>query len=116
MPRLFSLLNVDSKTSKTFFDILNTLRGPYALIYYQSASRKIWFARDPLGRRSLLIKKVAGGIWLSSCTPGGLTEELGEGWEEVGVENVWCLDLGLLESDKDKVSLILTTGEEDQVC
>ncbi|XP_078460118.1 asparagine synthetase domain-containing protein 1 isoform X2 [Lampetra planeri] len=33
---------------------LSLVRGPWALLYYQRASRCLWFGRDCLGRRSLL--------------------------------------------------------------
>jgi len=35
--------------------ILARIEGPYALIYYHRASQRLYFARDPLGRRSLLL-------------------------------------------------------------
>ncbi len=35
--------------------VLARIEGPYALIYYQRATQRIYFARDPLGRRSLLL-------------------------------------------------------------
>lgn len=35
--------------------VLARVEGPYALIYYHRATHRIYFARDPLGRRSLLL-------------------------------------------------------------
>ncbi|KAH8991989.1 asparagine synthase-domain-containing protein [Lactarius akahatsu] len=35
--------------------LLGTLEGPYAFVYYHHRSGKVFFARDPLGRRSLLM-------------------------------------------------------------
>lgn len=35
--------------------VLARVEGPYALIYYHRATQRIYFARDPLGRRSLLL-------------------------------------------------------------
>ncbi|KAL3699321.1 hypothetical protein R1sor_017343 [Riccia sorocarpa] len=37
--------------------LLSQLRGPWALIYWQAGSRTLWFGRDAIGRRSLLIHK-----------------------------------------------------------
>ncbi|KAI0249563.1 asparagine synthase-domain-containing protein [Lactifluus subvellereus] len=35
--------------------LLGTLEGPYAFVYYHRQSKRLFFARDPLGRRSLLV-------------------------------------------------------------
>ncbi|CAL4891493.1 unnamed protein product [Urochloa decumbens] len=35
--------------------ILSTIKGPWALIYWQADSNTIWFGRDAFGRRSLLV-------------------------------------------------------------
>ncbi len=35
--------------------VLARIEGPYALIYYHRATQRLYFARDPLGRRSLLL-------------------------------------------------------------
>ncbi|XP_008786007.2 asparagine synthetase domain-containing protein C4F6.11c isoform X1 [Phoenix dactylifera] len=40
---------------KTVPDILSTIRGPWALIYWQKKSKTLWFGRDAFGRRSLLV-------------------------------------------------------------
>ncbi|CAM9361648.1 unnamed protein product [Chrysoparadoxa australica] len=37
---------------------LSTLVGPYAFIYYIAATQQLVFGRGPLGRRSLLVRKV----------------------------------------------------------
>ncbi|KAI8022028.1 Asparagine synthetase domain-containing protein 1 [Camellia lanceoleosa] len=36
-------------------NLLSTINGPWALIYWQASSRTIWFGRDAFGRRSLLV-------------------------------------------------------------
>ncbi|XP_077216962.1 asparagine synthase family protein isoform X1 [Tasmannia lanceolata] len=36
-------------------ELLSTIKGPYALIYWQARSKTIWFGRDAFGRRSLLV-------------------------------------------------------------
>lgn len=40
---------------KSVSDILSTIKGPWALIYWQERSKTIWFGRDAFGRRSLLV-------------------------------------------------------------
>ncbi|CAK7326217.1 unnamed protein product [Dovyalis caffra] len=36
-------------------DVLSTIKGPWAIIYWQESSRTLWFGRDAFGRRSLLV-------------------------------------------------------------
>lgn len=35
--------------------VLNQLRGPWSLVFWHAAARRLWFGRDVLGRRSLLV-------------------------------------------------------------
>ncbi|CAH7687243.1 hypothetical protein PPACK8108_LOCUS21998 [Phakopsora pachyrhizi] len=37
-------------------DVMKGVKGPYALIYYNSKIKKIWFGRDPLGRINIPTK------------------------------------------------------------
>ncbi|PWA72801.1 asparagine synthase family protein [Artemisia annua] len=53
-------------------ELLSTIRGPWALIYWQESSKRIWFGRDALGRRSLLVhwpNKKDSRLMLSSVSP-----------------------------------------------
>ncbi|KAJ3685584.1 hypothetical protein LUZ61_014748 [Rhynchospora tenuis] len=38
-------------------DVLSSIRGPWALIYWQIRSRTVWYGRDAFGRRSLLVRE-----------------------------------------------------------
>ncbi|KAF0887664.1 hypothetical protein E2562_002364 [Oryza meyeriana var. granulata] len=40
---------------KSVPQILSTIKGPWALIYWQKDSKTVWFGRDAFGRRSLLV-------------------------------------------------------------
>lgn len=40
---------------KSVPQILSTIKGPWALIYWQTDSKTLWFGRDAFGRRSLLV-------------------------------------------------------------
>ncbi|KAL0302316.1 UNVERIFIED_CONTAM: Asparagine synthetase domain-containing protein 1 [Sesamum angustifolium] len=42
-------------SQKSVPEFLSTIRGPWALIYWQDSSKTLWFGRDALGRRSLLV-------------------------------------------------------------
>lgn len=68
---------------------LATVAGPYAFVFYNHASGKLYFGRDFLGRRSLLYKIFDGDLLLSSVTSG----HADGGWTEVEADGVYCLDL-----------------------
>lgn len=44
-------------TQDDFAQCFSRLRGPWAAIYFHNASKTIWFGKDVMGRKSLLIKK-----------------------------------------------------------
>lgn len=50
--------------SQSVISVLGGLEGPYAIIYYRN--NKLYFARDPFGRRSLLIGYYKGDLVISS--------------------------------------------------
>ena len=76
-------------TQKPVWKVIRGIRGPWAMVYYSSEDKKLWFGRDCLGRRSLLQKRVVetGALVLSSV---GVDMS---GWAEVGAEGLWWLDL-----------------------
>ncbi|GAA6063304.1 hypothetical protein JCM10212_006714 [Sporobolomyces blumeae] len=54
-----SLASPDSTASTTPQGFLRALRqvdGPHAFVYYQAKTKMVWFARDALGRRSLVVR------------------------------------------------------------
>ncbi|CED83843.1 Asparagine synthase [Phaffia rhodozyma] len=75
-------------------DALARLEGPYAIVYYQAATQTLYYARDPLGRRSLLVSTPSGER--SQFVLASVGETLGNGewaWEEVGCESLWKVSL-----------------------
>ncbi|GAA5889240.1 hypothetical protein JCM6882_000684 [Rhodosporidiobolus microsporus] len=78
----------------SFFAAIRDVEGPYAFVYYQASMQRLYFARDPLGRRSLLYHPptpTSPFFFLASCAPGGdfpLQE-----WEEISCEAVHCYHL-----------------------
>jgi len=46
-----------AEDSQAIFDIISSIRGPYAFVYHRKDLNKIFYGRDRLGRRSLLINK-----------------------------------------------------------
>ncbi|KAK9325379.1 asparagine synthase-domain-containing protein [Lipomyces orientalis] len=77
------------------FGVLETLqsvRGEYAFVYYDSLSKCLWWARDCIGRRSLLVNRCRQDcIALSSLAPPDA--RFRGDWREVPAGGVYKLDL-----------------------
>ncbi|KAI1148330.1 asparagine synthase-domain-containing protein [Nemania diffusa] len=71
-------------------DVLRSIEGPFAFVYYDSVASRVYYGRDRLGRRSLLIKRSSeiGSLTLSSTASLPLA-----GWDEVGSDGIWSIDL-----------------------
>ena len=71
-------------------DILSSVTGPYAFVFFDAQHHRVFYGRDALGRRSLLTRRYSTtSIVLSSiCDP---TES--EEWMEVEADGIYVLDL-----------------------
>ncbi|PHU02207.1 hypothetical protein BC332_27458 [Capsicum chinense] len=101
-------------------ELLSRIRGPWALIYWQSSSKILWFGRDAFGRRSLLVHwptKEDPRFLLSSVSPLASVNESSEFadggqiaktdfWEELPC-GVYSLSIGALETDEDLIGEVL---------
>lgn len=57
LQKLFSDTVLDNEASTaSLLNHLDRLRGPWTLIFWHAARRRLYFARDVLGRRSLLVR------------------------------------------------------------
>ena len=87
-------------------DMLSSITGPYAFVFYDAQHHRVFYGRDPLGRRSLLIRRHStGGFMLSSISD--CTEP--EGWVEVEADGIYVLDLTAdidLSGDVDPVTYV----------
>lgn len=84
--------------------MLSSITGPYAFVFYDAQNHRIFYGRDVLGRRSLLIKRYSTtSIELSSiCDP-----TRSEDWMEVEADGIYVLDLTAhvdLSNDVDRVT------------
>ncbi|XP_076947218.1 uncharacterized protein LOC143619084 [Bidens hawaiensis] len=73
---------------------LSKIKGPWALIYWQESSKTIWFGRDALGRRSLLVhwpNAKDSRLLLSSVSPlYTINKNFDSGYESgSGEPNFW---------------------------
>ncbi|KAK4050760.1 hypothetical protein OIO90_004982 [Microbotryomycetes sp. JL221] len=89
---------IQSVGTTNFLNCLRSIEGPYAFIYYQSSTQKIYFARDPLGRRSLLMHQptpLNPFFLLSSCSvESDQRIEFGlNNWESVPCDAVYSYQL-----------------------
>ncbi|KAF8640378.1 hypothetical protein AX17_000048 [Amanita inopinata Kibby_2008] len=79
--------------------LLGKIEGPYAIVFYHKASQKLYFARDPLGRRSLLIHRPTSShpyLLLVSVSVGIDTRY---SLEELSTDHIFCLDTQALAND-----------------
>ncbi len=49
--------------------VMSRLRGPWAFVYYERDT--VWWGRDVMGRKSLLMMREGPGLMLTSVAPGG---------------------------------------------
>ncbi|KAL9123109.1 MAG: hypothetical protein Q9187_000338 [Circinaria calcarea] len=73
-----------------FQEVIGSISGPFAFVFYEARSQRVFFGRDILGRRSLLIRKgPQEELTISSvCNEAPL-----EAWEEVEANGIYVLDL-----------------------
>ncbi|KIM67114.1 hypothetical protein SCLCIDRAFT_14238 [Scleroderma citrinum Foug A] len=77
----------------SLLSLLGSIEGPYAFVFYDSSSEQLYFARDPLGRRSLLIHKPTSSFpyfFLASVSSGDFTPCQ---FEELSTEGIYRLDI-----------------------
>lgn len=74
--------------------VLSTIRGPWAVVYYQKAGDFLWFGRDFFGRRSLLWKfdVEANTLTLTSVAAHSSGPDQAA-WQEVPAVGVYRIDL-----------------------
>ncbi|XP_060215095.1 uncharacterized protein LOC132641955 isoform X2 [Lycium barbarum] len=108
-------------------ELLSRIKGPWALIYWQSSSNILWFGRDAFGRRSLLVHwptKEDPRFLLSSVSPlpsVNTSSEFADGgeiaktdfWEELPC-GVYSLSIGAIGTDEDLIGEVLKHDWTDQ--
>ncbi|KAF9270438.1 hypothetical protein L218DRAFT_848553 [Marasmius fiardii PR-910] len=74
-------------------DVVASIEGPYAFVFYSKTTQKLYFARDPLGRRSLLAHVPSAPqpwLLLASVSAGG---DPAYDFEEVSTNHIHVLDI-----------------------
>ena len=82
----------DSETrSLSLLEAISHISGPFAMIYMDLENNCLWFGRDCLGRRSLLLHKdMSKGISLSSVIADDTSSS---DWIEVEANGIYIADL-----------------------
>lgn len=68
--------------------VLRSIDGPFAFVFFDKPSGRVYFGRDRLGRRSLLIRADGAQLVISS-----VADSADESWKEVEADGVYVLDL-----------------------
>ncbi|KAF8203066.1 asparagine synthase-domain-containing protein [Pholiota molesta] len=98
--KLFDVLCL-AETAENIRDAFSTIEGPYAFAFYHATSHRLYFGRDPLGRRSLLIHKPTTSrpyLLLSSVSAGA---NPAYDFVELSTEHIYSLDLVSLRKASD---------------
>jgi asparagine synthetase B (glutamine-hydrolysing) len=79
-----------SGTSDAVLNAMRSIEGPFAFVYFDASSNVLYFGRDRLGRRSLLIAhdETEGSLVLSS-----IAEISHEKWKEVEADGIYSVAL-----------------------
>ncbi|KAI0651670.1 asparagine synthase-domain-containing protein [Trametes meyenii] len=102
--KLFKALQ-HAKVPQDIFQVFGGIEGPYAFLYYHRASHTLYFARDPLGRRSLLVHypdEARPFFLLTSVSIGSRPEYT---LDEVSTEYIYSMDLNAYEDSKGIVAI-----------
>ncbi|KAL9548090.1 hypothetical protein MBANPS3_005850 [Mucor bainieri] len=85
-----------ASTEIEILSALQSIEGPFAFVYYRATTKKVYFGRDCLGRRSLLwLRSETGAFMLSSVGRAKTHQDDKDGWEEVPANGFYCVDLNV---------------------
>ncbi|PTB67007.1 asparagine synthase-like protein [Trichoderma citrinoviride] len=89
----------DAGSEDSVLDALRSIDGPFAFIFLDRKAKRLYYGRDRLGRRSLLLKK--GDEFLLSS----VAEAPAEGWAEVEADGCYTLQLDATGSPMELVAV-----------
>lgn len=82
----------EASDGDTVLDALRTIEGPFAFIYFDKPGKRVYYGRDRLGRRSLLVNP---GMPFSLCS---ITETPVQGWVEVEADGCYTIQLDQVDA------------------
>ncbi|CAN8102647.1 unnamed protein product [Discula destructiva] len=83
--------------------VLRSIDGPFAFAFFDKPSSKVYFGRDRLGRRSLLIREDGQTLVLSS-----VADASSAAWKEVEADGLYMLDLAPVRTSDAATELLPT--------
>lgn len=78
-----------SSTLVAFVTAVRTILGPFSFMFYDENFQRIFYARDFLGRRSLLVREECSGDLIISSVPGDASNE----WAELDTDGIYMMDI-----------------------
>jgi len=75
--------------------VLRSIEGPFAFVYFDSDARLLYFGRDRLGRRSLLVRYDANDTVMLSSTSD---DDEAHPWLEVEADGIYVLSFGMFSA------------------
>ncbi|KAL2292749.1 hypothetical protein FJTKL_07823 [Diaporthe vaccinii] len=90
-------------------EVLRSIDGPFAFVFFDKSSGKVYYGRDRLGRRSLVIREGDHGVVLSSITDAADPQ-----WREVEADGIYILDVAKIHlQDQHHVTTRLEWLDDD---
>ncbi|GAB5586427.1 Asparagine synthetase domain-containing protein 1 [Umbelopsis nana] len=89
----------DDWSDSQVLDVLQRIEGPYSIVFWQASTSRLWFARDCLGRRSLLWHNPTSDLdnfYLSSVASTAASTAETDFWEEVPANGIYCIHVDKL--------------------
>ncbi|KAL8803462.1 MAG: hypothetical protein Q9182_003159 [Xanthomendoza sp. 2 TL-2023] len=74
------------KADEAIVNALHRISGPYAFVFHDAKHRKVFYGRDPLGRRSLLTRKGQDGSFTISSVSSSSSSDT---WTEVEANGIY---------------------------
>lgn len=99
---VLSLLTAASRNlgnEDSVLDALRSIEGPFAFIFLDKNARRLYYGRDRLGRRSLLLK------WGDEFLLSSIAEAPAEGWAEVEADGCYTIQLDGANSPRELMSI-----------
>ncbi|CAD6503508.1 BgTH12-03170 [Blumeria graminis f. sp. triticale] len=93
---LFSLLlrasstESSSKASTAIREVISSISGPFAYVFFDKLHQQLYFGRDRIGRRSLLCSKFVDG---ASFLLSSVADPTIRPWEEIDASGIYQLSL-----------------------
>ncbi|KAI1342594.1 asparagine synthase-domain-containing protein [Xylariaceae sp. FL0016] len=82
-------------------DLLRSIEGPFALVYFDAPTNRLYYGRDRLGRRSLL--QFFGGT--NAMQLASVADVPTDEWEEVQADGIYVMNLGDIPKQEDTNNL-----------